>query len=274
MSPRREVPGAIDRPPYADNGIPEQPTADFVSPPEVIARMREACRLAARLLVEASALAKPGVTTEEIDAFIHDRTIAAGAYPSTLNYRGYPKSCCTSVNEVICHGIPDDRVLRDGDIVNVDVSVFIDGVHGDTDATYPVGTVHPDDLMLIDATRDCLDAGIAAVSPGRPMSDIGRAIQARADAGGYSVVRSFTGHGIGRSFHNGLTVYHHYEPAARIEMKPGMTFTIEPMIAKGTWRHNLWSDGWTAVTADLERTAQFEHTVLVTDEGAEILTVV
>lgn len=234
--------------------------------------MRVACHLVARLLREASELVEPGVTTDEIDAFIHERTLAAGAYPSTLNYKGYPKSCCTSVNEVICHGIPDSRALLNGDIINIDISAFLDGVHGDTDATYPVGTVHPEDLALLNGTRRCLDEGIAAVMPGRPISDIGRAIEMTAQRLGYSVVRSFTGHGIGESFHNGLSIPHHFDARAALLMEPGMIFTIEPMIAMGTWRHVVWPDGWTALTADGARTAQFEHTILVTEDGCEILT--
>lgn len=272
VSPRRQVPAGIPKPDYASSGEPSEGSGDFIASDDVVARMRRACSLVATILREASDMVRPGVTTDEIDAFVHERTIRAGAYPSTLNYRGFPKSCCTSVNEVICHGIPDSRALLDGDIVNIDVSAFIDGVHGDTDATYPVGTVHPEDLALLDGTRRCLEAGIAAVRPGYPISDIGRAIESVASEHGLSVVRAFTGHGVGELFHNGLSVPHHFDPSATTEMQPNMIFTIEPMIARGTWRHSVWPDGWTAVTADGERTAQFEHTVLVTDEGCEVLT--
>lgn len=266
------MPATIPAPDYADTGVPDERMGSFVAAPDVIERMREACALVAALLRDASELVAPGVTTEEIDAFIHDRTIAAGAYPSTLNYKGYPKSCCTSVNEVICHGIPDSRPLLDGDIVNIDVSAYLNGVHGDTDATFPVGTVRGEDLALLSVTRDCLEAGINAVKPGRPISDIGRSIEMTAQRSGYSVVRAFTGHGVGEAFHNGLTVPHHYDARAATTMEPGMIFTIEPMISEGTWMHVIWPDGWTALTADGARTAQFEHTLLVTDDGCEVLT--
>jgi len=173
---------------------------------------------------------------------------------------------------VICHGIPDDRQLRDGDIVNLDVTIFLDGVHGDTNATYLVGQVDEASKRLVDVTRECLDRGIAAVVPGRPFSDIGRAIEEHATANRYQVVRAFVGHGIGEQFHTDLQIPHYYEPRFTTVMEPGMIFTIEPMISMGTGLHRIWDDDWTAVTADGSRTAQFEHTVLVTDTGAEILT--
>jgi methionyl aminopeptidase len=176
------------------------------------------------------------------------------------------------VNEVICHGIPDDRALRAGDIVNLDVTIFLDGVHGDTNATFLVGHVDPESRRLVEVTRECLDLGIEAVRPGRPISDIGAAIEAHATEHGFGVVRAFVGHGIGTQFHTEPQVPHHYEPAATTIMEPGMTFTIEPMITLGTWRHVMWNDGWTAVTADLRRTAQFEHMLVVTADGAEVLT--
>lgn len=260
------------RPEYAETGQPVEGIGAFIASEDVIHRMRTVCAAVARLLREAGELVGPGITTDEIDAFVHERTIEAGAYPSTLDYRGYPKSCCTSVNEVICHGIPDSRALLEGDIVNIDISAFLDGVHGDTDATFPVGKIHPDDMALLDETRRCLDAGIAAVRPGRPIADIGRAIEETAGRAGLSVVRAFTGHGIGELFHNGLSVPHHFDPSATLEMEPGMIFTIEPMIAQGTWRHVVWPDGWTALTADGRRTAQYEHTLLVTEAGCEVLT--
>lgn len=273
VSPMRAVPKDIPRPDYAESGSPARDIADPVASPQTIERMRRSCKLAKSILDHASALVAPGVTTEEIDAFIHRRCIEEGAYPSTLNYRGYPKACCTSVNEVICHGIPDSRALCDGDIVNIDVTTYLDGVHGDVDATYPVGRVHDDHLRLIEVTRQCLHRGIDAVVPGRPISDIGRAIESHASRHGYSTVRAFTGHGIGELFHNGLSIPHYFDPSFDIQMRPGMIFTIEPMISAGTWKHKLWPDGWTAVTADGLRSAQFEHTVLVTDSGSEILTV-
>jgi methionyl aminopeptidase len=243
-----------------------------VRPPEVIERMRRAGRAAAEVLQTVGAAIAPGVTTDELDALCHEECIRRGGYPSPLNYGAFPKSLCTSINEVICHGIPDDRALIDGDIVNLDVTIFLDGVHGDTNATFPVGTIDQGSADLIRVTRECLDRGIAAVSPGRPIRDIGRAIQAHAEAHGYGVVRAFVGHGIGEQFHSDLQIPHYDDPRATTIIEPGMTFTIEPMITMGAWQHQLWSDGWTAVTVDRRRTAQFEHTLLVNDDGAEILT--
>jgi methionyl aminopeptidase len=234
--------------------------------------MRRAGRAAAEVLALTGAAVRPGITTDELDAICHEACIERGGYPSPLNYNGFPKSLCTSVNEVICHGIPDDRALIDGDIVNLDVTIFLDGVHGDTNATFPVGTIDQGSADLIRVTRECLDRGIAAVSPGRPIRDIGRAIQAHAEAHGYGVVRAFVGHGIGEQFHSDLQIPHYDDPRATTIIEPGMTFTIEPMITMGAWQHQLWSDGWTAVTVDRRRTAQFEHTLLVNDDGAEILT--
>jgi methionyl aminopeptidase len=173
---------------------------------------------------------------------------------------------------VICHGIPDSRPLADGDIVNIDVTVFVDGVHGDTNATYPVGSVDADSARLIEATRTCLELGVGAVRPGAAISEIGRAIERHADSCGFGVVRAFVGHGVGTVFHNGLVIPHFYDPGADTVIEPGMTFTIEPMITAGAWQHRMWEDGWTAVTADGRRTAQFEHTLLVGDDGAEVLT--
>ena len=195
-----------------------------------------------------------------------------GAYPSPFNYHRFPKSVCTSVNEVICHGIPDSRPLRDGDIVNIDVTVYLEGVHGDTSATLAVGRIDQDSTRLIDVTAQSLELGIAAVAAGRPVSAIGRAIERHAHDNGYGVVRAFVGHGIGTVFHNGLLVPHYYDVAATTLFEPGMTLTIEPMLTMGTWRHVSWDDGWTAVTADGRRSAQFEHTLVVTEDGAEVLT--
>jgi methionyl aminopeptidase len=213
------------------------------------------------------------VTTDELDAICHEACIRRGAYPSPLNYNGFPKSLCTSVNEVICHGIPDDRPLRDGELVNLDVTLFIGGVHGDTNGTFLVGDVDDSSRRLVTVTRECLELGIATVHPGRPISDIGRAIEAHASRYRYGVVRTFVGHGIGEQFHMEPSVPHYFTPSAATQVEPGMTFTIEPMITLGSWRERLWDDGWTAVTVDGRRTAQFEHTLLVTDNGADILTV-
>ncbi len=272
VSPRRAVPEAIARPPYAETGEPDDVDEDPVQPPEVIAAMRVAGRAAAGVLSETAAAVGPGVTTDRLDEICHEACIARGGYPSPLNYRGYPKSLCTSVNEVICHGIPDDRALLDGDIVNLDVTIFVDGVHGDTNATVCVGTVDPQTRRLVQVTQECLDLAIESVRPGAPFNAIGRAIQGNAEANGFGVVRAFVGHGIGRQFHSGLHVPHYYVPSLTAPMEPGMTFTIEPMITAGAWDHRVWADNWTAVTSDHGRTAQFEHTLLVTDDGVEVLT--
>lgn len=272
VSPRRTVPAHIPRPDYADTGVPNRENARNVRTAEELVRMRKSCRAAALLLREAGAMLKPGLTTDAIDQFVHERTIALGGYPSTLNYRGYPKSLCTSVNEVICHGIPDDRALRDGDIINLDVTIFLEGMHGDTNGTFLVGDVDEASQELVRVTKECLMLGIDAVKPGRPISDIGRAIEAHADKFGFGVVRSYCGHGIGDVFHTSLQIPHYFDARSSTKMEPGMTFTIEPMICMGTHEELHWNDHWTVVTKDLRRSAQFEHTVLVTDTGVEILT--
>jgi methionyl aminopeptidase len=272
LSTRRTVPPSIERPDYADDGIPRLESEPAVRRPELVPAMRTAGRVAAQVLAETGACVGPGVTTDELDAIAHDACIRLGAYPSPLNYKGYPKSICTSVNEVICHGIPDSRRLCDGDIVNIDVTVYLHGVHGDTNATFLVGRVDETSRRLVEVTRECLELGIAAVRPGRPFSAIGRAIEQRATEAGFSVVRSYVGHGIGEVFHNGLAIPHYYDPRAGALIDAGMTFTIEPMINAGNWQDRSWKDGWTAVTADGSRSAQFEHTLLVTETGAEVLT--
>jgi methionyl aminopeptidase len=272
LSPPRTVPEGIACPDYAEGGTPGDWVEPMVRPPEVIEAVRRASRAAAEVLQVVGAAVRPGITTDALDAIAHEECIARGGYPSPLNYNGFPKSLCTSVNEVICHGIPDDRHLVDGDIVNLDVTIYLDGVHGDTNATFLVGEVDEESRRLVTATHECLLDGIAAVRPGRPISDIGAAIEARAHAGGFGVVRAFVGHGVARKFHGPPHVPHHFDPNATTIIQPGMTFTIEPMITLGTWRHVMWDDGWTAVTADKRRTAQFEHTLLVGDSGAEILT--
>jgi methionyl aminopeptidase len=272
VSPRRGVPPAIIGPDYAERGRPVKVDEPMVKSNDVIERMRRAGRVAADVLQTTAGAVKAGTTTDELDAICHEATVHHGAYPSPLNYHGYPKSLCTSVNEVICHGIPDSRPLSESDIVNLDVTVYLDGVHGDTNATFGVGNIDDASQRLIVVTRESLDKGIEAVAPGRPISDIGRAIQRHAEAAGFGVVRDYCGHGIGEVFHSLPQIPHYYEPSAQTVMEPGMTFTIEPMITLGTWRHVLWDDGWTAVTADGCRTAQFEHTILVTQTGADVLT--
>jgi methionyl aminopeptidase len=274
LSPRREVPATIARPPYADDpkGRPGVRESSAPKDPETIEKMRRAGKAAAEVLQAVGAAVRPGITTDELDAIAHEECIRRGGYPSPLGYNGFPKSLCTSINEVICHGIPDSTVLKDGDIINLDVTIYLDGVHGDTNATFFVGEVDEQSKRLVEVTNECLHKGIGAVRPGGTVRDIGKAIQAHAEGHGYGVVRAFVGHGIGRAFHSEPQVYHYDNPQARLKLEPGMTFTIEPMITIGDWRHEMWDDGWTAVTKDRSRTAQFEHTLLVTEDGAEILT--
>jgi methionyl aminopeptidase len=272
LSPRRDVPATIERPEYVDRPAPQPYRGPEVKDAETIARMRAAGRLAGQALAEVARHIEPGVTTDELDRIGHEFLCDNGAYPSTLGYKGFPKSLCTSVNEVICHGIPDSTVLSDGDIVNVDITAFIGGVHGDTDATYLVGGVDDESRLLVERTHAAMMRGIKAVLPGRPINVIGRVIEAYAKRFGYGVVRDFTGHGIGTSFHSGLVIPHYDEPAFDTLIEEGMTFTIEPMLTLGTIDYEVWDDGWTVVTADRRRTAQFEHTILVTASGAEILT--
>ena len=236
--------------------------------------MRQAGHAAAEILLEVGARVAPGVTTDQLDEVAHEATVACGGYPSPLNYRGYPKSVCTSVNEVICHGIPDSRPLAEGDIVNVDVTIYLDGVHGDTSATLAVGEIGEHDRRLIVETRAAMEHGIDAAGPGRPVNAIGRAIERHARRHRLGVVREFIGHGIGTEFHSAIQVPHYYDPGANTVLVPGMTFTVEPMLTLGSPEcAPLWDDKWTAVTRDGRRTAQFEHTVLVTEEGVERLTV-
>ncbi|MDH3679434.1 MAG: type I methionyl aminopeptidase [Acidimicrobiia bacterium] len=278
ISSLRPIPDSIAKPSWADGGRLERWDEPRVKSPDVIERMRRTGRDAADTLAMLGALCQPGVTTEAIDVACHDEAVRRGAYPSPLEYPGgsgappYPKSLCTSVNEVICHGIPDDRPLVDGDIVNLDVTLYKEGVHGDTNATFYVGQVDEESKRLVTVTRDCLLRGIEAAKPGRRFNEIGRAIQDHAEGHGFGVVRDFVGHGIGEQFHTDLQICHYYRPGQTDVIEPGMTFTIEPMITAGTWEPRMWSDGWTAVTADRGRTAQFEHTILITDDGAEILT--
>jgi methionyl aminopeptidase len=272
ISPRREVPASIPRPEYVDRPEPTPFTGNEVKDDETIARMRAACRLAAQARELVGSHVAPGVTTDELDRIGHEFLCDHGAYPSTLGYKGFPKSLCSSVNEVICHGIPDARVVEDGDIVNIDITAFLDGVHGDTNATFLAGEVAAETRALVEHTREALDRGIKAVRPGRRVSVIGRVIESYARRHGYGVVREFTGHGIGTSFHSGLIIPHYDEPRFDDEILPGMTFTIEPMLNLGTHEWVMWDDGWTVVTRDGRPSAQFEHTLLVTADGAEVLT--
>jgi methionyl aminopeptidase len=272
LSPARHVPASIPRPEYVGKPGPAKYTGPEVQDADTIDRMRVASRIAAQAMEAAAAAVAPGVTTDELDRVAHDFMVEQGAYPSDLGYRGFPKSICTSVNEVICHGIPDSTVLRDGDIVNLDVTAFIHGVHGDCNATYLVGDVAEESRLLVERTRESLDRAIKAVRPGRQINVIGRVIESYAKRFGYGVVRDFTGHGINTSFHSGLVIPHYDDPRATTVMRPGMTFTIEPMLTLGTYEYDIWDDGWTVVTKDRRRTAQFEHTLVVTADGAEVLT--
>src|SRR3954467_8229772 len=226
IGPRRPVPASIPRPEYVDRPAPQRYDGPEVKDARTIAAMREASRIAARAMAEVAAHVAPGVTTDELDRIGHEYLLGHGAYPSTLGYRGFPKSLCTSINEVVCHGIPDDTVVRDGDIINIDITAFKDGVHGDTDATYLVGDVDEESRLLVERTRDALNRAIKAVRPGRPVSVIGRVIESYARRFGYGVVRDFTGHGIGSAFHSGFVIPHYDDESYDTVMEPGMTFTI------------------------------------------------
>jgi methionyl aminopeptidase len=237
-----------------------------------IEAMREVCRMAAETLQKVGPLIRAGISTDDINQFVHDDTLQAGAIPAPLNYMGFPKSVCTSINEVVCHGIPSDRKLRDGDIINVDVTHKYKGFHGDTSATFYVGAPSDDAKRVTEISRRCLDLGIAQVVPGARIGDIGAVIQEFAESQGCGVVRDFVGHGIGREFHEEPKVSHTGVRGQGLRLKPGMIFTIEPMINLGDWRVEVLDDEWTAVTKDGSLSAQFEHTVLVTETGCEVLT--
>ncbi|MDN7120816.1 type I methionyl aminopeptidase [Nocardioides sp. ChNu-153] len=272
VSPTRPVPRDIPRPEYVGRPAPARFEGDDVQDEETIARMRVAGRVAAQALAEVGRAVRPEVPTDELDRIGHEFLCDHGAYPSTLGYRGYPKSLCSSINEVICHGIPDSTVVEDGDIVNIDITAYLDGVHGDTNATFLAGDVDEESRLLVERTREALERGVKAVRPGRRTNVIGRVIEAYAKRFGYGVVRDFTGHGISTHFHSGLVIAHYDNDHYADEIRVGMTFTIEPMLTLGTPEHDMWDDGWTAVTKDRRRTAQFEHTLLVTPTGAEVLT--
>jgi methionyl aminopeptidase len=272
QSPRRSVPAHIARPEYVDRPAPAKFVGSEVKDPETIERMRIAGRIAGQALQEVGRAVAPGVTTDDLDRVGHEFLLDHGAYPSTLGYRGFPKSLCTSLNEVICHGIPDSTELVEGDICNVDITAFIGGVHGDTNATFLVGEVSDEARLLVERTHEATMRAIKAVAPGRPVNVIGRVIESYAKRFDYGVVRDFTGHGIGTSFHSGLVIPHYDDPRYDTVMEPGMTFTIEPMITLGTYDYEIWDDSWTVVTRDRRLTAQFEHTILVTDTGSDILT--
>lgn len=269
----RPVPNHIERPDYVGLDAPPAYTGPDAYDAATVERIRRAGALAADAMAATGQIIAPGVTTDELDAFAHDYLTARGAYPSCLSYRGFPKAICTSVNEVICHGIPDSTVLADGDIVNLDITAYLDGVHGDHNVTFFVGEVDEESRLLVERTHEAMMRGIRSVKPGRPINVIGRAIESYAKRFDYGVVREFIGHGVGKAFHTGLVIPH-YDAAPEYSqpMEPGMVFTIEPMLTLGTRHWDMWEDGWTAVTRDRKRTAQFEHTLVVTQDGAEILT--
>jgi methionyl aminopeptidase len=267
------VPVEVARPPYVSNGgIPSGRTLAPLTDANDVARLKGACRAARRVLDVVGSAVLPGVTTDELDAIAHDAYIAERGYPSPLGYRGFPKSICTSVNEVVAHGIPDDRALVDGDIVNCDITIYVDGMHGDCSATFVVGDIDETTRRLVDVTAECLRAGVAAVRPGGRLREIGRSIQAIADREGFGVVKELVGHGIGEEFHSPPYVHHYDEPRDRTRLRPGMVFTIEPMLTLGGPDVVQWDDGWTIVTLDGQPSAQFEHTVIVTRDGVEVLT--
>lgn len=273
ISPKLAVPNSITRPEYVGKTAPAKFLGTDVKTPEQIEKIRRSGKIAAQAIELVGQNAQPGITTDELDRIAHQFLIENGAYPSTLGYRGYPKSICSSLNEVICHGIPDDTVLEDGDILNIDITAYIDGFHGDSNQTFLVGTVKPEVVALVERTKEALARGIAVVAPGRSVNLIGRAIESYAKRFNYGVVRDFTGHGIGESFHSGLIIPHYDSaPMYADEMKVGMVFTIEPMLTLGTHQWEMWEDGWTVVTKDRSITAQFEHTLVVTESGADILT--
>jgi methionyl aminopeptidase len=272
VSPLRPVPSSIARPEYVGKAGPAPYTGGDVYDAPTVEQIRESGRIASQAIDAVEAAIRPGVTTDELDRVAHEFLVAHDAYPSTLGYRGFPKSVCTSVNEVICHGIPDDTVLVDGDLVNIDITAFKNGLHGDLNRTVVVGDAAQPTIDLVDRTREALRRGIKAVAPGREVNVIGRAIESYAARFGYGVVRDYTGHGVGRAFHSGLVIPHYDAPQFDDVMVPGMVFTIEPMLTLGGVDADIWADGWTVTTRDKSLTAQFEHTLVVTERGADVLT--
>lgn len=272
LSPQRAVPSHIQRPEYVGKPGPAPHKGGDKYDLETISRIRRASKIAAQALEVVLQSAKPGITTDELDRIGHEFLISQDAYPSTLGYRGFPKSLCSSMNEVICHGIPDDTVLEDGDLLNIDISAFIGGVHGDTNGTVLIGQGSTELRELVERTNEAMHRGINAALPGRRVNIIGRAIETYAKRFGYGVVKEFTGHGVGPSFHTGLIIPHYDEPDYDTLIEVGMVFTVEPMITLGTADWDMWADDWTVTTKDKQHTAQFEHTILITEDGPEILT--
>ena len=277
VSPPLGVPGTIPAPPYARNGGVDpgsgQHYAQFDLGGPELAKMRAACRHAREALEFAGSLVRPGVTTDYIDRKVHEFVTKRGVYPSPYGYRGFPKSLCSSINEVMCHGIPDDRELLEGDIVNLDLSCYAQGHHGDTSATFCVGQVSREARQLVDVTKAALDKCIAVCGPGVPLAAVGRVVDRICHEHGYESSRTYCGHGIGATFHM-LPYVLHFEDAAQpaFIMQPGLVFTIEPILCEGSQEHDLWADNWTVAAKDLGLSAQFEHTLVITEHGAEILT--
>ncbi|KAI8369526.1 peptidase M24, structural domain-containing protein [Radiomyces spectabilis] len=269
---RASVPDNIMKPPYAETGSSSkwQPDIPLNSADDAL-QLGQACQLAKQILQLGGSMCKPGVTTASIDEALHNAIIRHGAYPSPLNYMGFPKSVCTSVNNVIAHGIPDNRPLENGDIINIDVTVYLNGFHGDTSATFYVGDVDEKGRALVECTRESLDKAIAICGPGVPMKEIGRVICEHAHKHGFSVSDELSGHGIGREFHCLPLVYHHLNHDEGV-MQPSMSFTIEPILCEGSAIGIMWPDQWTISTVDGGRSAQFEHTMIVTDDGVDVLT--
>ena len=269
----RSVPKDIQRPEYVGKKAPSRFTGSDVYSEKSIELIRESGTIAAQAIQAVGAAVRPGITTEELDIIGHEFVVSHGAYPSTLGYRGFPKSSCTSLNEVICHGIPDDTVLEEGDIINIDITAYKNGVHGDSNVTFLVGEVAPEVAALVEGTREALARGMRAVAPGRQVNVVGRAIQSYATRLGYDTVRDFTGHGVGEAFHSGLIIPH-YDSAPKFddEIVEGMVFTIEPMLTLGSQDWEMWGDDWTVTTRDKSWSAQFEHTMVVRERGVEVLT--
>ncbi|KAK8943098.1 hypothetical protein KSP39_PZI009421 [Platanthera zijinensis] len=272
VSGRLPVPDHILKPPYVgSNKLPELSSEYQMHDDEGIARMRYACEFAAKVLDFAGTLVRPSITTDEIDKAVHHMIIDAGAYPSPLGYGGFPKSVCTSVNECMCHGIPDSRQLQDGDIINIDVTIYLNGYHGDTSKTFLCGQVDEPTKKLVKVTEECLERAISICRDGVSFKKIGKRISEIAEKYGYGVVEQFVGHGVGSVFHSEPIIMHHRNDKSG-SMMVGQTFTIEPILTMGTIEGVTWDDGWTTLTADGLPAAQFEHTILITKTGAEILT--
>ncbi|MDG2497054.1 MAG: type I methionyl aminopeptidase [Aquiluna sp.] len=273
ISSSRPVPPSIVRPEYVGKPAPAKHVGGDRYDEDQISRIRAASKLASQALQLVLSSAKVGMTTDDLDIIGHDFLVSAGAYPSTLGYRGFPKSLCSSLNEVICHGIPDNTALEEGDLLNIDISAYLDGVHGDTNGTVLIGEASEELGLLVERTHEAMMRGIKAALPGREVNIIGRAIETYAKRFGYGVVRDFTGHGVGTSFHTGLIIPHYDEPLYRDVIEVGMVFTVEPMLTLGSQDWEMWDDEWTVTTKDKRHSAQFEHTILITETGPEILTV-